>query len=42
MGLENDLCVCGHDRDQHQHLLGTKVRYRCLNARALILEKDSC
>jgi hypothetical protein len=25
MGVENDLCVCGHDRGQHQHLLGTKV-----------------
>jgi len=30
MGIESDLCVCGHGRGQHQHLLGTKVRYPCL------------
>ena len=24
-----DLCVCGHDRENHQHLLGTKLRYPC-------------
>jgi len=23
-------CVCGHDREDHQHLLGTKLRYPCL------------
>jgi hypothetical protein len=27
MGVENDLCLCGHDRGQHQHLLGTEIRY---------------
>lgn len=30
MVIENDLCVCGHDRGQHQHLLEKKVRYPCL------------
>ncbi|MDW0265305.1 MAG: hypothetical protein QN545_10340 [Nitrososphaeraceae archaeon] len=22
-----DLCVCGHDRDDHHHLLRTELRY---------------
>jgi len=30
MGEENDLCVCGHARIHHQHLLGTEIRYPCL------------
>lgn len=30
MEEENNLCVCGHCRTHHQHLLGTKVRYPCL------------
>jgi len=30
MAEYSDLCICGHDRIQHQHFLGTKVRYPCL------------
>jgi len=30
MTVENDLCVCGHQREHHQQLLGAKVRYPCL------------
>ena len=26
----SDLCVCGHDRENNQHLLGMKSRYPCL------------
>lgn len=27
---KTDLCVCGHDRQDHPHLLGTEVKYPCL------------
>jgi len=30
MNEQDDLCFCGHSRGQHQHLLGTKIRYPCL------------
>jgi hypothetical protein len=30
MQQEIDFCICGHPREQHQHLLGTEVRYPCL------------
>jgi len=41
MGQENDLCVCGHPRDQHQHLLGTEVRYPCLKCACPSFRKRS-
>ncbi|MDP9305353.1 MAG: hypothetical protein M3O68_03295 [Thermoproteota archaeon] len=30
MESKTHLCVCGHCREDHQNLLGTKQRYPCL------------
>jgi len=30
MEEDHHLCVCGHIRGQHRHLLATEIRYPCL------------